>query len=328
MPGVFMSMSRISTIRSFPQFPAWAFGLLLVAALPSCNCGQENAPVVPLEHNGLARRYALFVPDAYDPAVPAPVLVALHGKDQSIEDLQFVTQFNELARQHGFLVVYPEAYKNNWNDGRAVPGIPAYDQNVDDVGFVRTVLEHVASSYPVDVHRLYLAGFSNGAMMAQRIAFEESEIYAAMAAVAGPIPKNVADGSPPEVPMAVCMVHGTDDDLIPWEGGVLYPSDPQGVVLSVPDSVGYWLALNQCPDTPVAEQLPNRETFNSTTVRKYTYGPGLLGNYVVFYEVGNGGHAWPGASWTQGLFMQGAISQDLNASEAIWAFCSQFSRGE
>lgn len=304
------------------------FGLtiLLVAALPACNCEQESAGIESFVFDGLTRNYALWVPEIYDPATPTPVLVVLHGKDQSLDDIQFVTQFNELSNEYGFLAVYPEAYQNNWNDGRAVAGIPAYDQNVNDVAFVRAVLERVAAEHNVDAKHLYICGFSNGAMMAQRIAFEQPEIYAAMAAVAGTIPENVADAGPPAVPIPVCMIHGREDGLVPWDGGVLYPSDPQGVALSVPDSVGYWVAADQCPEPPASEQLPNRETINRTAVIKYTYAPGLLGAFVVFYQVEGGGHAWPGTSPFQALFVQGNISQDLDASEAIWAFCAQFSR--
>lgn len=299
---------------------------LMAAALPGCNCGQKIAPTESFDYAGLARRFALYVPAGYNPATSTPVLVVLHGIDQTSEDIQYVTGFNELSEDYGFLAVYPESYENNWNDGRAVPGIPAYDRNVDDVGFIRAVLEHIAANYNVDVKRLYVCGFSNGAMMAQRLAFEESELYAAVATVAGTIPQNVANGTAPAAPIAVCMVHGKDDGLVPWEGGVLYPSDPQGVVLSVSDSIAYWVAHNACPEPPSAEQLPNRETLNRTAVIKYTYAPGAAGMSVVLYQVEGGGHAWPGSSQLQALFVQGNISKDLNASEAIWAFCAQHSR--
>lgn len=321
-----MTKERGRKCRSAVKEAFLAVLLLLVAALPACNCDQENAPAETIVFDGLTRQFALYAPAIYDPAVPTPTLVVLHGKDQNLDDIQFVTQFNELSERYGFLVLYPESYKDNWNDGRAVAGIPAYDQDVDDVGFVHAVLERVAITHNIDAKRLYVCGFSNGAMMAQRIAFEEPEIYAAMAAVSGTIPQNVADAGPPAAPIPVCMMHGTDDELIPWEGGVLYPSDPQGIALSVPDSVGYWITLDQCPGPPAVEQLPNRETFNTTSVRKYTYGPGLLDTYVVFYWIEDGGHAWPGTSLLQAPFVQGNISQDLDASEAIWAFCAQFSR--
>lgn len=316
-----------------PQMPhrdtVHAMAFLATAALLLGACCPEppaNTFGQSFEHGGLTRRFEVYVPSAYNPATTTPVLVVLHGKDQTVNDIRVVTGFNTLAAQYGFIVVYPEAYQNNWNDGRAVPGIAAYDLNVDDVGFVRTTLERVALDYTIDPARIYLAGFSNGAMMCQRIAFEQPHLYAAIATVAGPIPANVADALTPAVPIPVCMVHGTADPLLPWEGGLLYPADPQGVVLSVPDSVGYWATLNQCPAEPAIETLANTETFDCTTVRKYTYGPGLLGTYVVLYAVGRGGHAWPGACWVQGLFMEGRLSQDLDASLAIWQFCASFTR--
>ncbi|HNR31126.1 MAG TPA: PHB depolymerase family esterase [Candidatus Hydrogenedentes bacterium] len=314
--------------RTHAQYGVWLAAAPLLAALCAACCPEppENTFAESFEYGGLMRRYEMYAPPASDPAAPAPVLIALHGKEQSIDDLRRVTRFNALADAHGFVVVYPEAYDNNWNDGRAVPGVAAYDLNVDDVGFVWAVLERIALTRSLYSARAYLVGFSNGAMMCQRIAFEQPQRYAAMAGVAGAIPANVTDALTPAVPIPVCMINGTEDSLLPWEGGLLTPQDPQGVVLSVPDSVGYWITFNQCPAEPVVETLPNLETFNCTTVRRYTYGPGLLDTYVVLYAVEGGGHAWPGACWLQGLFMRGRVSRDFDASAAIWGFCSQFTR--
>jgi len=307
----------------------WHTAIVGIAAAMLGACCPEtprNTLGDSFEYGGLTRRYEIYVPASYDAGAAAPVLAILHGRDESIDDLRTVTRFNTLADEHGFIAVYPEAHQGNWNDGRAVPGIAAYDRNVDDVGFVRAVLERVALAYHVDLARIYLAGFSNGAMMCQRIAFEQPHLYAAMAAVSGSIPANVRDALTPAVPISVCLIHGTGDSLVPWDGGLLSPNDPQGVVLSVPESVGYWSAVNECPAEPARETLSNRETFDCTTVRKYSYGPGLLGTYVALYAVERGGHAWPGACWTHGLFTPGRLSRDLDATAAIWQFCSAFTR--
>lgn len=56
---------------------------------------------------------------------------------------------------------------------------------VDDVQFVRDTLARLAAHWRIDSHRIYVAGFSNGAMMTHRLASEMSDVLAGAAEVAG-----------------------------------------------------------------------------------------------------------------------------------------------
>lgn len=306
--------------------------LLLLAALaqlPACDEEEEEKEDYFAEsftYDGLTRSYLLHIPDQYDVSAATPVLVVLHGKDQSVSDIQYMTGFDDLADEEGFLVLYPEAYDGNWNDGRAVAGIAAYDLDIDDVGFVRACLERVSSVYNLDVTRLYICGFSNGAMMCQRIAFEAPQYYAAMAAVAGAIPLNVANAGTPALPIPVLAINGTDDTLVLWEGGVLSPEDPQGVILSVVNSALYWIDFNECGTLSEKVEYPNKEGVDCTTTTRYSYGPGLLDTCVQFFWVEGGGHAWPGTNLLTALNCQGNTSQDFSATEVIWEFFLGFTR--
>ena len=46
-----------------------------------------------------------------------------------------------MADRHGFIVLYPDGYKNNWNDCRKDAPFAANKENVDDVGFLRALVE-------------------------------------------------------------------------------------------------------------------------------------------------------------------------------------------
>ena len=60
-------------------------------------------------------------------------------------------------------------------------------KNVDDVAFIKALLDDLAQFVQVDDRRVYATGISNGAIMAYRLTSELSERIAAIAPAAGPI---------------------------------------------------------------------------------------------------------------------------------------------
>lgn len=320
-------MKRLVSFRKGLRCSPVALVLCAVVMLPGCP-GCDPPPPLPVdsfEFDGLERAVYLREPAGHDGATPLPLLIALHGKDQSINDFRTMTGFDDLADRTGVLVAYPVAYKGAWNDGRVVPSQPSYAEGVDDVAFLVEVVARVATNFSIDTARIYACGFSNGGIMVQRLGFEETGLFAALGAVASAIPVDLPVVYTPNAFVPIMMINGTEDPILAWEGGLLFPRDPQGAIFSVPDSVGYWAELNTCAPDPAVEQLPNRETFDRTTVFKYTYEPCAGGTRVVFYQVNRGGHAWPGGP-SAILFNDGPTSQDFSATDAFWEFFSGFTR--
>src|SRR3972149_6035846 len=60
----------------------------------------------------------------------------------------------------------------------------AAKNNVDDVGFVRALIDELATLINIDPGRVYATGFSNGAIMVYRLACELSDRIAAIGPVA------------------------------------------------------------------------------------------------------------------------------------------------
>jgi len=305
---------------------------LMVSSITLSSCDWNNTAEgldaeEYVQYAGLTRFYTVHLPPKYDGTAALPLVVMLHGSSQNIEDIKYITGFDTVANENSFLALYPLAYENNWNDGRAVAGIAAYDLNVDDVSFITAVMDRVIGSFNVDPNRVYIAGFSNGAMMAHRMAMALPERFAALAAVAGTIPQNLVSMYAPALPVPAVLMHGTEDPVVPYEGGVLNPTLPMGVVLSVTDSAAYWAALNNCSLTPAAAEEPNRNWLDGTLVYRETYVPQTGNSPVVLYRIEGGGHSWPGSPRALELVTDGRISRDIDASGVIWSFFAQYARG-
>jgi poly(hydroxyalkanoate) depolymerase family esterase len=126
------------------------------------------------------RDYKLFVPPGYR-GEPVPLVVMLHGCKQNPDDFAAGTGMNELAREQGFLVLYPaQAQQQNamscWNwfkhnhqqRGRGEPALLA------------GMIQSITSSYAVDARRVYVAGLSAGGAMAAIAAQTYPELFAAV----------------------------------------------------------------------------------------------------------------------------------------------------
>ena len=288
-------------------------------------CIASQPVAISFEFGGLQRTYRVYQSALYDGSVPFPVIVLLHGMDQTGDDMIPLTNMNAHADQFGFNVVYPDAYKGTWNDGRNAAGIPAYDANVDDVGFIQAVLDRVSSSLYVDDSRVYVAGMSNGAMMAHRLVCEAPERFAAAAMVAGALPANLAATCYPALPVPIIAFNGKNDGIVPWNGGTIEMNGRNlGETLSVPATIARCVANNRCNPAAQIVAMPDASPTDGTRVYRETYTPQTGGADVVFYRIEGGGHTWPGGAFYQ--LLMGTISYDIDASALIARYCLDHTR--
>ena len=168
---------------------------------------------------GRTRAWHVKVPTAAREGRPLPLVLALHGGGGTGLRLHQLTGLDATAETHGFFLVYPEGVEKNWNDGRADMRSTAAREEVPDVDFLRTILDEMRSTYLVDETRVYATGMSNGAMMASRVACELADRVAAVALVAGTMPRSIQPQCAPRRPVSVMIVHGTEDPIVPYQGG-------------------------------------------------------------------------------------------------------------
>jgi polyhydroxybutyrate depolymerase len=270
---------------------------------------------------GLERTYNVHISSSYNNSTPTPLLIALHGGGGTGDGMNKLTHFNNIADRENFIVVYPDGFEKHWNDNRGVQRYRAQNQNVDDVGFISALIDHLSDKYNIDAKMVYVTGMSNGAMMSHRLGCELSQKIAAIAPVAGNLPVNMASICTPSRPLSVLIINGTEDPLVPWAGGDVHLGPLElGQVLSVEDTVQFWVSNDKCNSSPVATQLPDVDPTDGTTVRRETYGECEDGAEVVLYTVEGGGHAWPGGLPYSPESVIGRTSRDFDASEVIWQF--------
>jgi polyhydroxybutyrate depolymerase len=274
--------------------------------------------------DGLQRTYKIHIPPSLTQNFSPALVFVLHGgggTGDGMERSLTLGGFNSLSDEYNFIVVYPDGIERNWNDGRKNVSDPAHQQNIDDVGFFNALIENLTNEFNIDQNRIYCTGISNGAMMSYRLAIDLPEKIAAVAPVAGAIPVDILPQEPLSIPLSVCAISGTSDPLVPWEGGTVGTKRyPRGVVISVPDSINYWVFNNKCNNTPETILLPDADPSDGTRVYYHRYGNGVNNTEVVLYEIKNGGHTWPDGYQYLPKILVGRTSKDINATEVIWDF--------
>lgn len=267
------------------------------------------------------RTYLVYVPPSYDPEQPIPLVIALHGRPGTGGGIAYLYDMNWVARENGFVVVYPDGIENAWNYTRGVPNF--WDPHVDDTEFFRLLVDDLARDLSIDFDRLYVTGFSNGGFMTQRVACEDPERYAAFAeGGSGMFPyfEQLCEDQPP-VPMLV--MHGTKDRSIPWNGIV-----QDGVVLSwsVPDTAIFWAMHDQCdPKQTDYSIIPSKSDEPTTLVYRYVFQGCAPGTEVLYYVIEGGGHNLPGTVDRLSADIADEVNMDIHAGQEIWTFFSQHS---
>lgn len=214
----------------------------------------------------LVRSYELYVPDGLSPDERVPLVVSHHGNSGSGANHGARSGWMPFADAHRVIAAFPNGA------GLGLPNVPggaswSAREGSQDVAFVREVVEDVASRYCVDRSRVYASGHSNGANLAQRLACDAEDVFAAAAWFAGGL---LRDGCTLDRPVGVASFHGTDDETIPI-------SDAEA-------SRDAWAARLAC--TQVVS-----DAFGDGTQDRYV---GCDGGVEVRWRVYEGqGHSWP-----------------------------------
>jgi polyhydroxybutyrate depolymerase len=265
----------------------------------------------------LERTYLLHVPPKYDGSKPVPVVLVFHGGASNAEQMVRFCGLNEKADEAGFLAVYPSGSGRlpaalTWNGGNCCGYAAA--QNIDDVAFVRAILDDLTASATIDAKRIYATGMSNGAIFCYRLADELSDRIAAIAPVSGTMGSGTCH---PKRPVSVIHFHGTADEFVLFGGGAGPKSLSKTNFFSVEHTIHQWVKADGCPDQSIVVKLPDK-AHDGTTVTRKTFGPGKDGAEVVLYVIDGGGHTWPGR--TPRIDLLGKSSKNISANDLIWEF--------
>jgi len=288
--------------------------LLVLITLALAGCGARHASAddqsATLEFGGLSRTYAVHVP----PGHPTGLVMNLHGGASTGSAQERLTNFDAVADADGFAVVYPDGIDRNWADGR---GASEPDRRgVDDVGFLAALADKLRSQYGIDPGHVFATGMSNGGFMANRLACDRTDLFAAVAPVSGTLGSNVACN--PSRPVGVLEVHGTADPIVPFDGGSMRGRGGASEIVSAPAMVQRRRTGDGCSGEPADDTLPGAG--DGTVVHRFTSAPCAAGAAVVFYQVDGGGHTWPDGPQYLPKAVIGPTTRAFSASEAIGQF--------
>ncbi|HEX9582783.1 MAG TPA: PHB depolymerase family esterase [Gemmatimonadales bacterium] len=303
-PSVSASRKRVlGTVLGLIGLPGV---LALGEAVSFYAVNRSNGSIVS---SGLKREYLLYVPRSYDRAKPTPLVISLHGAGLWGAAQKEISQWNSVADQHGFIVVYPSGVKRG-------PRIWEADHGPDvlrDVRFIAELIDTLAARYHIDPTRIYANGLSNGGGMAFALSCTLSDRIAAIGVVA---PALFLPWSWCTDQRAVPMIafHGTADRATPYHGGASWVA--RRPFPDIPTWVAGWARRNRCAPDPI-------DSVVAADVTRRWYAHCADDAAVVLYTVHGGGHTWPGGGRLPEWFV-GPTSRSLDASSEMWTLFRRY----
>jgi polyhydroxybutyrate depolymerase len=253
------------------------------------------------------------------------LLIVFHGGYGTPEQIREYTgfEFEDIANDNGFIVVYPAGVGGNWNTCQKSRRTGATLQNVDDVGFTRAIVNWFVSRYGVDKSKVFAVGFSNGGHMCYRLALEKAVEFAGFAVIAANLP-DPADSRCPAIggPTPLIVIAGSNDPINPYRGGALSPYGlvSFGKVLSAIESALSFVPADARPsETTSIETHADGE--QETVVEKRVWGL-HSNNEVILLCIRGGGHTIPQRRFRFAR-IYGHTSRAISAPEEIWHFFSR-----
>ncbi len=293
-------------------------GVVRVSAQMSGLQSQEQS----LLYQGVARTFRVYVPDSVNRAKPAPLVFIFHGGGGTGNQAEFTYGMDAVASKYKFIAVYPDGLNRHWNDGR-----PNANPGVDDVGFVRQMIDVLSAQNRIDKKAVFACGISNGAIFSNHLGLSLSNKIRGIGSVAGDIA--AADSITPKSPVSVLLIHGINDSFVPIDGGtVVGPAG--GVVLSHDATKRAWQkfdggAVGNAAVTTIPASgsaiIGNRPVSIPTPATVSTVST-KSGCKVVGVVIKNGGHTWPGHPNPSLFGADGVTPMNVDASEMIGKFFS------
>ena len=256
--------------------------------------------------SGQMREYLLYVPKSYDRAVPTPLVISMHGGAMWPAAQRESSQWNDVADEHGFIVVYPSA---EVGDGPRAWNVNHGNGLATDVTYISDLIDTLSAAYNIDSTRIYANGLSNGGGMSFVLSCTLSDRIAAVGTVvaAQTLPFSWCRDSTP-VPMIA--FYGTADPVVPYHGGESWVTPkpfPRATTWTAD-----WARRNRCDAKPVDSVI-------SADVTRRAYSGCAEGATVVSYTIRGGGHTWPGGKGMPDWIL-GPTARNVDASREMWDF--------
>ena len=283
-----------------------------------------------IDHDGLTRAFLEHRPSSF-PETGGSLVLLLHGGLGFMDGLfsklfpgnrRWVT----VSDNEGFLLLAPNAATPDgagfvWNILREGEAIKS---DVDDVGFLSSLVQWAIQKRGVDPSRVYITGFSDGGDMLYRMLIEKSDVFAAGVAFIANLPATTVPNAAGPTP--IMIMNGTKDKVHKWEGGLV--ATGRGSVRSALSTRDYWIDANKADAAEVVRtELPDLDPFDGCHISLESYTSGEAP--VLFYSMEGGGHVLPNRDFPIGFFqgfksLSGHPCRDVEGADLAWSFMSSY----
>ncbi len=223
------------------------------------------------------------------------IIFIMHGSGGNGTNMMEPSKaLQEIAASQGYFLVYPNGYKNYWNECRLHAKSTANKENINEQAFFEAMLKYFHKKYKTTEKQFFAIGLSGGGHMAYKLAMTMPEKCKAITAIVASLPgTDNMDCEGKNKAVAVMIANGTKDGLNKYNGGdIIINNENYGSIRGTDSTFHYWANLAGYNGDPVTEELPDPDVNNGQTITKLTYKEKNK-PAVILLRVNGGEHTFP-----------------------------------
>ena len=277
-------------------------------------------------HEGMEREYIIHIPKNL--TEDSPLVFIIHGFTGSAEGISAYSDMNSIAERESFIAVYPQGTKDIKGNTFFNVGYEFHDDStINDVSFIRELVRSLSQEFNLSRKKAFATGMSNGGDMSYLLACTSSDLFKAVAPVAGVLMKGLKDSCELNSPVPVFEIHGTADKISLFEGD-LNNEEGWGAYYDLPSTIDFFAKRYQLTNKSV-NQIISKKSGADYDIFFERHWSDDLEEEVWMYRIEDGRHVWPGIKfnwWDNPLawYYFGSGNDDINASEEVWAFFKKY----
>lgn len=286
---------------------------------------EKNTVLDSIMIDGYWRTFEYHVPQY--PVNNSRLVLVLHGDAMTSKSIQTVTgfEFSKLADNTGAtIVVYPQGYKNYWNDCRREASFETKNKDINDVTFIKSIIQRMERRYHIDRKNVFAAGYFNGGNMCYKLAKSIPKVFKGFAVIGANLPTTSNDDCVP-VNKAVSIMVINSDTINPYKGGELTSLDgfARGKVLPTNETLNYWLTLLEHNDEVPLSSLSSTIVKANSTFFREDYFSKEKNKRISLLKIVKGGYPFPNPHVDQWSQIAANMNKHLNIPETVMRFFYQ-----
>ena len=287
---------------------AFVVTVLIVAWFTNSNSDDDVGLNQSILHNGISRDYILYIPENLP--TNAPLVVVSHGYTSSAKTMMSYSGMNKVADEEKFLVVYPQGTKDQRGNNFFNVGYEFHaSSKVDDLGFIKALVTKLTDDYQVNPNHIFATGMSNGGDLSYFLACYASDMFQAVAPIAGTMMQTTIETCKPQKGMPIFAVHGKADEVTYFDGDMAN-RDKWGPYPGIPAVIEHWVDVNA---VEISKQIDLDNITNFTASNEALSFDRYLSetsDHEVWLYIHSGGHDWS--------------LKELDTSSEIWSFFTRY----